>query len=317
MKKLMNLKLLVFLLAILFALTLVAKEKASGVLPVYTGSDIRYDDEIGFEEISFIVDKSKIQNTQGVLRRTFCRAPEGRSPLEIIKNYEKGIKEMGGTILFLSRDPKKIVIDGQKFADIFGKTRKDRGLATNHFTHTSFPNEITEYLVGKIDSGGNVVYIVVGAGPGAWAASEHNRTFYELVTLEAKPMEMGMITAAEIGTGLTTQGRIAIYNIFFDTGKSIVKAESDGALKAIAEYLNSNKSKKVVVVGHTDNTGDFDMNIKLSKERAEAVIENLVSKYAVDKKQLKPYGVGPVSPVTSNSTEEGKGRNRRVEIVEQ
>ena len=126
-----------------------------------------------------------------------------------------------------------------------------------------------------------------------------------------------MITCKEGGKGLSTMGRIAIYNIFFDTGKSEVKAESADALKAIAEYLNANKTQKVIIVGHTDNTGDFDMNISLSKDRANAVIKKLTSEYAVSGDQLKPYGVGPVSPVASNSTEQGRAQNRRVEIVEQ
>jgi outer membrane protein OmpA-like peptidoglycan-associated protein len=161
------------------------------------------------------------------------------------------------------------------------------------------------------------VYIIVAAGPGAWAASEDNRTFYELVTLEAEPMEMGMVTSADIGKGISTLGRIAIYDIFFDTGQSDVKPESAGALKAIAEYLNANKTQKVLIVGHTDNTGDFDMNITLSKNRADAVMEKLISEYGVAGDQLKPYGAGPVSPVASNSTEQGRANNRRVEIVEQ
>ena len=161
------------------------------------------------------------------------------------------------------------------------------------------------------------IFIIIAAGPGAWAASEHNRTFYELITLETEPMKMGMVTAADIETGLAQQGRIAIYNIFFDTGKSDVKAESADALKAIGEYLNSQMNQKVLVVGHTDNTGNFDMNIKLSKERADAVMKKLTDEYNVNSIQLKPYGAGPISPVASNSTENGRAKNRRVEIVEQ
>lgn len=310
--------LVIAVFCIQFPLMVTAQEVEKEIIPIYTGSDIRYDDKMGFEELSFIVDESTIQTTEGVLRRLFCRAPEGRSPLEIIRNYEKAINDMGGAVIFLSRNPKEIDIDGQKFKDIFSNNRMDRGLSTYHFTHTSFPNDITEYLVGRIKFADTAdVYIIVAAGRGAWASSENNRTFYELITLEAEPMEMDMVTAADIGTGLSIQGRIAIYSIFFDIGKSEVKGESADALKAIAEYLNSNKAQRVLVVGHTDNTGDFELNIKLSGERAEAVIEKLVDEYAVDRNQLKPYGIGSVSPVTSNSTEVGRAKNRRVEIVEQ
>ncbi len=287
------------------------------IIPIYSGSDIRYDDQIGFEEFPLIINDTTVQNTEGVLRRFFCRAPEERSPLEIIKNYESAIKEDGGSILFITRNPKAIVINGETFSDIFKKTRKDRGLSTYAFTHTAFPGTVTEYLAGKLSTVDKDVYIIVAAGPGAWAANEDNRTFYELITLEAEPMEMGMVTSADIGKGLSTLGRIAIYNIFFDTGQSEVKPESADALKVIAEYLNANETQKVLIVGHTDNTGDFDMNISLSKDRADAVMEKLISEYAVDRDQLKPYGAGPVAPVASNATEQGKAMNRRVEIVAQ
>jgi outer membrane protein OmpA-like peptidoglycan-associated protein len=287
------------------------------IIPLYSGSDIRYDDQIGFEEFPLIMNDSTVQNTEGVLRRVFCRAPEGRSPLEIIKNYENAIKEDGGVVLFISRNPKDIVINDQKFGELFRKNRKDLGLSTYVFTHTTFPELVTEYLLGKLSTTDKDIYIIVAAGPGAWAASEHNRTFYELVTLEAEPMEMGMVTSADIGKGLSTLGRIAIYSIFFDTGKSEVKPESADALKVIAEYLNANKAQKVLIVGHTDNTGDFDMNISLSKDRADAVMKKLIAEYAVAENQLKPYGAGPIAPVASNSTEEGRAQNRRVEIVEQ
>jgi len=319
MKKLKKFKLPVvaIIIIILFPLLVSAQKDDSSIIPVYSGSDIRYDDQIGFEEFSFIINETTVQNTEGVLRRIFCRAPEGRSPLEIIKNYENAIKEDGGSILFISRNPKEIVINGEKFSDIFKKNRKDRGLSTSVFTHTEFPKIVTEYLAGKLSITDKDVYIIIAAGPGAWAASEDKRTFYELITLEVEPMEMGMITSADIGKGLSTLGRIAIYGIYFDTGKSEVKPESADALKAIAEYLNASKTQKVLIVGHTDNTGDFDMNISLSKDRANAVMKKLISEYAVSGDQLKPYGVGPVSPVASNSTEQGRAQNRRVEIVEQ
>jgi len=87
--------------------------------------------------------------------------------------------------------------------------------------------------------------------------------------------------------------------------------------KNIAKYLNLHTDRKHLIVGHTDNVGDFNANLKLSKDRAEAVINELVTKYLVKKEQLKAYGNGSTAPVASNSTDEGKAKNRRVEIVEQ
>jgi outer membrane protein OmpA-like peptidoglycan-associated protein len=76
-------------------------------------------------------------------------------------------------------------------------------------------------------------------------------------------------------------------------------------------------SLKVYVVGHTDNAGQFNYNVKLSQERAASVVNALVSRHGINAARLTPFGCGPVSPVASNKTEEGKARNRRVELVAQ
>jgi len=288
------------------------------IIPLYSGSEIWDDHKIGFEEFPIIINDSTVQITEGIIRRVFCRAPEGRSALEVARNYEKAIKESGGSILFITRKPQAIVINGEKFSDIFSKLmNKEAAYTKSGYSRVKLPASATEYLVGKLRTTDKDLYIMIAIGPGDWSERRDKMTFFELVTVEAEPMEMGMVTAADIGEGLSTLGRIPIYDIFFDTGQSEVKPESADALKAIAEYLNANETQKVVIVGHTDNIGDFDMNINLSQERANAVMEKLISEYGVNRDQLKPFGVGPVSPVESNSTEEGRAKNRRVEIVEQ
>ncbi|RLD66758.1 MAG: hypothetical protein DRI84_04095 [Bacteroidetes bacterium] len=93
--------------------------------------------------------------------------------------------------------------------------------------------------------------------------------------------------------------------------------QSTAALKNIAKFLNANPEKKYLIVGHTDNVGDFDANIKLSTDRANAIVNVLVNKYSVNAAQLKAYGVGSTSPVANNATDDGTAINRRVEIVEQ
>ena len=175
---------------------------------------------------------------------------------------------------------------------------------------------MTEYVVGKIATGKSEVFIIIASGPGHWAANQNKITFFELITLELESMKMEMVSLDALREGLKTYGRVAVYNIYFDTGVSTVKQESGEALKIISEFLKENQNKKYLVVGHTDNVGSYDMNLNLSRDRAKAVVEKLVNQYKVEKEQLKPVGVGPASPVLSNSTEEGKAKNRRVEIVE-
>ncbi len=124
-----------------------------------------------------------------------------------------------------------------------------------------------------------------------------------------------VIDAKSMFENINTQGRVALYGIYFDFDKSEVKPESDPTLGQISKLLSENPSLNLYVVGHTDNVGDFKYNMKLSKTRAEAVVSTLVSKYKIDKNRLTAAGVGPLSPVTSNDTEEGKAQNRRVELI--
>ena len=111
-------------------------------------------------------------------------------------------------------------------------------------------------------------------------------------------------------------GRVAIYGIYFDTDSYKIKPESEPTLKAIAELLKTKSSLNVYVVGHTDMTGDLNHNMKLSESRAKAVVDALVKDYGISAKRLIAKGDGPLAPVSTNKTDEGRQLNRRVELVE-
>lgn len=139
---------------------------------------------------------------------------------------------------------------------------------------------------------------------------------YQVWIVEEAEMEQDIVVDANsMLSDINAQGRVALYGIYFDFDKSDVKSESDPTLKEITKLLSENPKLKLYVVGHTDNVGDYNYNIKLSQARADAVVKTLVSKYNVDKNRLTPAGVGPLAPVTTNDTEEGKAKNRRVELI--
>jgi OmpA-OmpF porin, OOP family len=112
-------------------------------------------------------------------------------------------------------------------------------------------------------------------------------------------------------------GHAAVYGIYFDTGKSAIKTESAQAIGEITKLLKSDPGLKVFVVGHTDNAGGVDSNIKLSQSRAEAVIQSLVREHGISAARLRGFGCGQFAPVTSNDSEDGRAKNRRVELVKQ
>lgn len=140
---------------------------------------------------------------------------------------------------------------------------------------------------------------------------------YTLAIVERQAMAQEVLAdAKQMAADIGATGKIALYGIYFDTDKSAVKPESGPTLKEIAKFLKENPSMKVYVVGHTDGTGDLDHNRRLSEARAQAVVKELVGKHGVAAGRLSGYGVGPLAPVASNRTDEGRAKNRRVELVE-
>jgi outer membrane protein OmpA-like peptidoglycan-associated protein len=97
----------------------------------------------------------------------------------------------------------------------------------------------------------------------------------------------------------------------------VIKPESEAALEEIAKLLKADAGLKVNIVGHTDSVGGTDPNMKLSQDRANAVMQALAGKYGITATRLKAYGIGPLAPVASNDTEDGRSKNRRVELVKQ
>lgn len=174
--------------------------------------------------------------------------------------------------------------------------------------------------------GGQTVYLNAGEVTGVfkiiktneevWVKVEtggnDNNDFYELTILEIEAMKQE-ITSNDILTALNTDGHIALY-INFETGKSDIKPESQKIVDQIVEMLKSNPTLKISIEGHTDHVGNIQSNQTLSENRAKAIMNAIGSK-GVDKLRLSSKGWGQTKPIDDNQTEDGKAKNRRVEIV--
>lgn len=169
------------------------------------------------------------------------------------------------------------------------------------------------------DAGPNAVVKIVKSGTETWAHiyASANGT-YTIHIIEKQAMNQDVVAdAASLANSIKESGKVAVYGIYFDTGKSTLKPESQPTLQEISKLLKSDTGLKLYVVGHTDNVGSFDSNMKLSMDRAAAVVNALVSQFSADGTRLKACGDGPTAPVASNDTEDGKAQNRRVELVKQ
>jgi OmpA-OmpF porin, OOP family len=195
---------------------------------------------------------------------------------------------------------------------------------------SSTPSELQilrnfENAVKKL--GGNVVYSDKGKeclrllkdGKEIWVEVWAEFTGkHGLRIIEKEAMNQDIVANADaFSNDIKATGHASVYGIYFDTGKSEIKPESDAALAEIAKLLKRDAGLKVNVVGHTDNVGGINSNMELSQARADAVVKALTSRHGIEAKRLRAYGVGPLAPVASNKTEDGKAKNRRVELVEQ
>lgn len=141
-------------------------------------------------------------------------------------------------------------------------------------------------------------------------------TDYDVVIVEKQAMQQDVrANAAALGSGLAGSGHVEVPGILFDTGKSEIKPESEPSLAEIAKLLQQEASLKVWVVGHTDYVGSPESNLALSNARAAAVVKALVEKHGIAAARLGSYGAGPYAPVAANASEEGRAKNRRVELV--
>ncbi len=121
------------------------------------------------------------------------------------------------------------------------------------------------------------------------------------------------VTASAMLDALNKDGRVALY-INFDTGKATIRPDSKPIIDQIVQMMKANGSLELSVEGHTDNVGDAKSNQVLSENRAKAVAAAIVAQ-GVEAKRLSTAGYGQDKPVADNSSEEGRAKNRRVELV--
>lgn len=242
--------------------------------------------------------------------------------------------------LFPTRMPDYFIIDCQsrefdKFEFQTGKREKNRveGKYTmikyqigEKKTQQSGLAIVRNYENALKQLGGTIAYIdpdrimngsVKQDGKEVWVEVSKGNGFYMLYLIEKQAMEQHIVAdAASLTADLARTGHVTVQGIFFDTGKTELKAESKAAIDEVAKLLKADAALKLWVVGHTDSVGAVDDNLKLSQGRAEAVVSSLVSQ-GIAAARLKGYGVGPMAPISSNDAEDGRARNRRVELVKQ
>ena len=139
----------------------------------------------------------------------------------------------------------------------------------------------------------------------------------EIVEQQEFEPTLVFVDADEMVSEINSSGAVSLYGIEFEYDSASITEASSETIAELAKVLSGNAALKVFVVGHTDNQGSLEYNNDLSLRRAQAVVETLVSQHAIPAEQLHAVGVGQVAPIATNTTDEGRSRNRRVDIVAQ
>jgi outer membrane protein OmpA-like peptidoglycan-associated protein len=257
---------------------------------------------------------ARSQAVDGQVSRYTYIAPPGRTSTELLRNYRLESQRLGLEIIY-----EKKAGERGWFGPTFAKLAEEDGLS-----------QILEYneadeklLVGKSRAAKPAYYMVFvtsykdGVIPERLqSVVQKDRALAEVVIIAPDVMEQKMIflSAEEMGSSIRDDGKVLLYGILFDVDKDVLKAESQPTLAEIVKLLKNDPTLRLHVVGHTDNQGKPDYNLDLSRRRAASVVQALTSQ-GIGAHRLDSFGCGVYAPVAANRTDEGRAKNRRVELI--
>lgn len=291
----------------LFAQTDLKGSKDHPVVSRFNGSWIRFYEFTKFNQYKLRVAAikkgaeltAKNQTLEGAVTRIVYQCPKTAGAYEVYKSYEDALLKNGFEKVF--------ICETGKCGDGFGST-----YPSDNAPHIKGYTQEQRYFSGKRSENDSTdIYVSL------YAVFTQDGPVARLDVIEIKKMDEGqvVVSAAKIKSDFEKNGKAVINQIYFESGKAMIKPISAPALTEVAKFLKENPALKIFVVGHTDNDGGFDFNMMLSQERAEATVKELTVNYGIAADRLKAKGVGYLCPVASNVSESGKAKNRRVELV--
>ncbi len=313
---------ILFLSASLFAQKDVEGSKDHPLISRYPGSSIVYYDEQEYNNYSIATGPvtgyrtiSEWMDVEGKFTRLYYELPGDITIAQIFANYKNAMEKAGFEILakgmHKDRNVSKEIGGGSWLGTFYAKnnypTNSDILMGAGSSTSGG-----TCYIAGKLGKNNGTAYVII-----AGKEYSNEKKIYMIDIIEEAKLEDDLIAinADAMLKGIKADGKIALYGIYFEFDKADLKPESAPTLQEIANLLSNDSSLKLYVVGHTDMKGKLDYNISLSKKRAEAVVKELTTNYGVKSNRLTADGVGPLAPVSTNETEDGRKFNRRVELV--
>jgi outer membrane protein OmpA-like peptidoglycan-associated protein len=206
------------------------------------------------------------------------------------------------------------MVEGELESTIYKCPKEKSPLELGRNTENALKNAGFNIFYTSLYGPGTRFYLTAQKGA-QWAKVSILSDNYELITVKQKEMEQVMTANADgWAQQIKQSGRVSVYGINFDTGKSTIRPDSEPALSEVIKLLQANPSWAMVVAGHTDNVGAQAANLGLSRQRAQSVISWL-SAHGVNEARLVPAGFGDTRPIAENSNDDGRQKNRRVDLV--
>ncbi len=218
------------------------------------------------------------------------------STIEFLRNYENAITSLGGRRISTSQFNDAIVqgAGGRETIERHWNAAPPVPDAEHHSYLVRTPDK--EYWI-HVSAGGTVPLL----------------GFVTVLEKQAMQSALGFLDAAAMKKALDEQGRVTLY-VNFDIDKATLRADSQPVIDEINKLLVSDPTLKLSIEGHTDSTGSAQRNRDLAAARARTVLGALVG-LGIDPARLRSSGFGPDKPIADNSTEAGRAKNRRVELV--
>jgi outer membrane protein OmpA-like peptidoglycan-associated protein len=283
----------------------------------YEGSHIILFQDVAFDAGEFLTrspssgsarNPADLTILEGRRTRIVYEAPAGRSSLEILRNFQQRLESAGFEPLYACEVDECKPSAGQLVTLAFG--RDINGSLSFSAGYFRAPRYAVYRL--KTPEADRMVAIYAGESPMSGA-----RVVVQAAESAAMDTDKVVVpSAAELWDKISTTGRVALYGIYFDTGDATIKAESMPTIKQIVKLMKSDPALSLVVVGHTDSQGDFTANVRCSERRALAVVSALVKQGQFAPARLTAFGAGMSAPAAPNTDDEGRARNRRVELVQ-
>lgn len=265
---------------------------------VITGYEAKDFDAVKLQAAPFKDGKATdARRLEGRVSRIAYRTEPGPSILEVSRNFENQLAKAGFQTLIACDTDQCGGIPFTEGVDILPIP----AMWVDGFNY--------RYYAGVKKDAASETYAAV------LVSKNNDNVTAQLVVAVVGAMDNKMVDAAAMKKGLGEKGHIALYGIYFDTDKAIIKPESKPTLDEMAKLLNGEPGMRVFIVGHTDSQGSYEHNMNLSKARADAVAVALSKSYSIQRNRLYTAGIGYLAPVGSNATDEGRALNRRVELV--